>query len=266
MREDLEKLLAQLHFKGMAESLERILATADAEALPPLEVVYRLLLEEWRYRQERSLAYRLTQAKLPWDWSLETFPFARQPGVNAAQIKGLASLGFIPRAENLVFIGPPGTGKSGLALGLLRQALVNGYRARFYKAQELFDELYASLADRSTSRLLRRLSHYDLIQIDELGYLTLKPEQVNAFFKLMDMRYGRRPTLITTNLDYPDWYELFQRKPLVDALLDRLQHHCITIRIDGPSLRVPDHDPASPRQRNRRKSPDKKTEATRAAP
>jgi len=180
MREDLEKLLAQLHFKGMAESLERILATADAEALPALEVVYRLLLEEWRYRQERSLAYRLTQAKLPWDWSLETFPFTRQPGVNAAQIKGLASLGFIPRAENLVFIGPPGTGKSGLALGLLRQALVNGYRARFYKAQELFDELYASLADRSTSRLLRRLSHYDLIQIDELGYLTLKPEQVKS--------------------------------------------------------------------------------------
>jgi DNA replication protein DnaC len=165
-----------------------------------------------------------------------------------------------------VFIGPPGTGKSGLALGLLRQALVNGYRARFYKAQELFDELYASLADRSTSRLLRRLSHYDLIQIDELGYLTLKPEQVNAFFKLMDMRYGRRPTLITTNLDYPDWYELFQRKPLVDALLDRLQHHCITIRIDGPSLRVPDHDPdpASPRQRHRRKSPAKKTVPTRA--
>jgi len=265
MREDLEKLLAQLHFKGMAESLERILASADAEALPPLEVVYRWLLEEWRYRQERSLAYRLTQAKLPWDWSLETFPFERQPAVNAAQIKGLASLGFIPRAENLVFIGPPGTGKSGLALGLLRQALVNGYRARFYKAQELFDELYASLADRSTSRLLRRLSHYDLIQIDELGYLTLKPEQVNAFFKLMDMRYGRRPTLITTNLDYPDWYELFQRKPLVDALLDRLQHHCITIRIDGPSLRVPDPDPASPRQRHRRKSPDKKTETTRAA-
>ena len=157
MREDIEKLLAQLHFKGMAQSLERILAQADAEALPATEVVYRLLQEEWRYRQERSLAYRLDQAKLPWQWSLESFPFDRQPGVNAPQIKGLAGLGFIQRAENLVFIGPPGTGKSGLAVGLLRQALVNGYRARFYKAQDLFDELYASLADRSTSRLLNRL-------------------------------------------------------------------------------------------------------------
>jgi len=154
----------------------------------------------------------------------------------------------------VIFIGPPGTGKSGLAIGLLRQALVNGYRARFYKAQELFDELYASLADRSTSRLLNRLARYDVLLIDELGYLTLKPEQVNAFFKLMDLRYATKPSIITTNLDYPDWYELFQRKPLVDALLDRLQHHCITIRIDGPSLRVPDSDPHPPSPKRPRKT------------
>ena len=259
MREVLQQLLASLRLQGMGQTLDAILAKAEAEALPVAQALHLLLLEELRHRQERSLAYRLEQAKLPWDWSLETFPFAQQPGVNAAQIKGLAGLDFVSRAQNLVFIGPPGTGKSGLAIGLMRAALINGYRARFYKAQELFDELYASLADRSTSRLLNRLARYDVLLVDELGYLTLKPEQVNAFFKLLDLRYARRPSLITTNLDYPEWYELFQRKPLVDALLDRLKHHCITIQINGPSLRVPDAEPpASSTRRRRRKTVEKK--------
>ncbi len=75
----------------------------------------------------------------------------------------------------------------------------------------------------------------------------------DAFFKLLDLRYARRPSIITTNLDYPEWYDLFQRKPLVDALLDRLKHHCITIQINGPSLRVPDADPASRSPRGRRR-------------
>jgi DNA replication protein DnaC len=82
-------------------------------------------------------------------------------------------------------------------------------------------------------------------EIDELGYLTLKPEQANAFFRLMDQRYGRVSSIITTNLEPADWYELFNKKSLVDALLDRLQHHCITIHIRGPSLRTPDPAPPS---------------------
>lgn len=241
MRDQLHQLLATLRFQGMAQTLDRELDRAEQEALTPQEVLYHLLLEEARDRQERSLAYRLKQAKLPWDWTLETFPFERQPALSKAHILSLAGLDFVERAQNIVFMGKPGTGKSGLAIGLLRQALLNGYRGCFYNAQELLDTLYASLADRTTAQLLGRLSRYDVLVIDELGYLTLRPEQVNAFFKLMDNRYGRKSTLITTNLDYPEWYELFQRKPLVDALLDRLQHHCITLRLTGPSLRVP-HD------------------------
>lgn len=141
MLEQLQGLIAQLHLQGMAHTIEPILAKAETEALPVAEVLRLLFHEELPHRQERSLAYRITQAKLPWDWSLETFPFAQQPGVNPAQIKGRAGLDFIQRAQNLVFIGPPGTGKSGLAIALLRQALLNGYRGRFYKAQDLFDEL-----------------------------------------------------------------------------------------------------------------------------
>lgn len=260
MREELQQLLATLRFHGMAQALDRLLDQAEKDGTAVAQVLRQLLQEEWRHRQERSLAYRLSQAKLPWDWSIDTFPFNQQPAVKVSQIKSLAGLDFIARAQNIVFIGPPGTGKSGLAIGLLRQALINGYRGRFYQAQDLIDELYASLADRSSTRRLNRLSQYPVLLIDELGYLTLKPEQVNAFFKLLDMRYRKVPTIITTNLIYADWYQLFQRKDLVDALLDRLQHHCITIQIDGPSLRTP--DPATPSPRKQNKTTKKKQEPT----
>ncbi|VEN73226.1 IstB domain protein ATP-binding protein [Candidatus Desulfarcum epimagneticum] len=239
MRKKTDQLLTDLRFFGMAEKLDEELALAEKTGAPVLETLYRLLAEEFAYRQQRSMQYRLKHAKMPWDWTLKTFPFEKQPSVNKSQIMSIAGLSFIERAENIVFIGEPGVGKTGLAIGLLYHALIDGYRGRFYNAQNLLDELYASLADRTTSRLIKRLSNYPLLVIDELGYLTLKPEQVNAFFKLMSERYGKRSTIITTNLEYEQWYGLFQRKPLVKALLDRMRHHCTTIRIDGPSLRTP---------------------------
>ena len=206
----------------------------------PLWAIKTLLRAEYRQQEERSMSNRLGQAKLPWDWTLDTFPYDRQPAVKKQNIQALASLEFMNRQQNIVLIGSPGTGKTGIAIGLLREAIVNGCRGRFYNAQNLIDELYASLADRTTTKLLNRLARYDLLVIDELSYLSLKLEQSNAFFKLLDQRYGRKSTIITSNLDYDDWYQLFQRKELVDAMLDRLQHHCITIRINGDTLRTPD--------------------------
>jgi DNA replication protein DnaC len=244
MRDKLRELLAQLRFHGMAAALDAEIERAEREAAPGTELLYRLLTEEAGSRRQRSLAYRLDQAHLPWPWTLESFPFERQPGINKTQINTLAGLDFLRRTENILLIGPTGTGKSGIAIGLLREACLNGYRGRFYSAQVLLDELYASLADRSTPRLLGHLSRLQPLVIDELGYLTLRQEQANAFFRLMDERYNRVSTIITTNLDLPDWYELFQKKSLVEALLDRLQHHCITIRIDGPSLRAPEPEAA----------------------
>ena len=118
-------------------------------------------------------------------------------------------------------------------------ALQNGYRGQFIRAQDLFDEMYASLADRSSRKLLDRLVRLDALLIDELGYINIKPEQANIFFKLMEERYGRKATIITTNLPYEEWQHFLDSRPMVDALLSRLRHYCHTVRIDGPSLREP---------------------------
>jgi len=141
MRERLHELLGRLRLRGIERSLDAELERAEREGSAPAEVLYRLLCEEEAARREASLAYRLAQARLPWQWTLDSFPFERQPGVDRAQIRSLAGLEFLRRHDNLLLIGEPGTGKTGLALGLLREACLNGYHARFYNAQDLFDEL-----------------------------------------------------------------------------------------------------------------------------
>ena len=163
---------------------------------------------------------------------------AVQTGVRERQIRTLAELDFIPKAENIIFIGETGVGKTGLMSALVLKAVQNGYRVRFIKAQDLFDELYASLADRSTRRLIRSLARIDVLAIDEMGYLNVKPEQTNIFFKLMEERHHRRPTLLTTNLPYAAWSDFLGNRPLTEALLSRLRERCHTIIIDGPCLRA----------------------------
>src|SRR5205807_4658953 len=167
------------------------------------------------------------------------FPFKMQPGVNQRQIRTFAELDFVPKAENIVLCGPTGVGKTGLATGLLLKALQNGYRGAFVKAQDLFDEMYASLVDRSTRKLLKHLAHLDVLVIDEMGYLNLKPEQTNIFFKLMEERYRRHSTIITTNLMYDEWPNFLGNRPMAEALLSRLRHYCHTVLIQGPPLRDP---------------------------
>lgn len=239
MSETIKQLLDSLRLRGISACLDGALTTAQQQGTAIEDVLLELLQAEHRDQQERCLENRIHRAKLPWDWTLDTFPFKQQPSINKTQIMGLAKLHFMENSENIILIGAPGTGKSGIAVGLLRLALLNGYRGKFYNAQVMFDDLYTSLADRTTSKLLKTIASYDLVIIDELGYLNLNREQINIFFKLIDIRYRKNSTIITTNLDFEAWYGVFKHKELVDAMLDRFKHFCTTIRIEGASLREP---------------------------
>src|SRR2546425_1024040 len=205
MNEELDQLLKNLKLRRILDIYDEQLRGAEKEDVSYSELLTRLMRAQWHARQEHALEWRIRNAHLPERWSLDTFPFTRQPGVNRKQIRTFAELDFVSKKENIVFVGPTGVGKTGLASGILLKAIENGYRCQFVKAQDLFDDMYASLADRSTRQLLKRLARLDVLLVDELGYLNLKPEQSNIFFKLMEERYRQHSTIITTNLAYDEW-------------------------------------------------------------
>ena len=237
MNEDLQQLLHNLKLRTLAARFDEMLGAADLNGTPIPTLLTQLLRAEWQARQEQALEARIQRANFPEDWTLESFPFKLQKGVKERQIRSFAELEFIPKAENITFIGETGVGKTGLMISIARKAVQNGYRALFIKAQDLFDEMYSSLADRSSRRLLRSLANVDVLAIDELGYVNIKREQTNIFFKLLEERHRRKPTLITTNLPYAAWQDFLDNPALTKALLSRLRERCHTVTIDGPCIR-----------------------------
>jgi len=237
MNEDLQQLLQNLKLRTVAARFDEMLAAAETSGTPIPTLITQLLRAEWHARQEQALEARIKRANFRENWTLESFPFKLQKGVKERQIRTLAELEFIPKAENIIFIGETGVGKTGLMVSLARKAVQNGYRALFIQAQDLFDEMYASIADRSSRRLLRSLAKVDVLAIDELGLANIKTEQTNIFFKLMEERHHRKSTLITTNLPFPAWQDFLGNPSLTKALLSRLRERCHTITIDGPCIR-----------------------------
>jgi DNA replication protein DnaC len=250
------ELARRLEFRRIPEILESELTRATHEESSYTELLERLWREELHAKNDSACDRRIAAARIPAIWGLETFPYELQPGIKRSVIHELASLDFLAQSKNVVLIGDTGVGKTGIATGLLLKGLQAGKRGRFIKAQDLFDELYQSLADRSSQRRLRHFARLEILLVDELSYLTLKPEQTNLFFKLMDERYtNRKSTLITTNLEYGEWGRFLNNPEMAPALTDRIQDRCHTIRIKGPSLRGEENrEPASPRKKRTAKS------------
>lgn len=243
MIEDIHKCLEALKLRKMREIAEAELRAAQAKKSSYSAFLLGLLRQEHEDKRRRAIESRIRQATLPERWTLETYPFNIQTCISKKQHMELAELDFLGRAENIVWMGGTGVGKTGLATSILLKALYAGRSGKLIKAQDLFDEFSASVADRTTQALLKRLAHLDVLLIDELGYVTPQPGQINHFFRLVESRYGKRPTLITTNLGYKEWPKFLGNGPMAGALLRRLLHTCHTITFPkGVNLSKPKYD------------------------
>lgn len=250
MNQEINKLLDALKLKHTRQVMAELLEAAQQSKPSYSQFLLNLLRQEYENKRNRTIAARIKKSGLRDYWTLETYPWHLQPGLQKQKsaILELAELDFIDQGASVVFIGNSGVGKSGLAAGILLKALYAGRTAYCIKAQDLFEELGASVVDRSTKSLLKRLARLDLLLIDEFGYAS-PPEQnlTNNFFRLMDHRCNRKSTLITTNLGFREWPEFLGNGPLVAALLSRLLQKCHTFSINGINLCNPKFKlPASP--------------------
>lgn len=236
-KDSLEENLKHLKMLFSVDALPTVLKEAQGKQRSFTSLALELLEPEVEGREQRATANRMKRAELPEDWTLDTFPYHKQPGVNRAQIRQLAELDFVRGAENICFIGDTSVGKSGLSIGLARAAVLGGYTALFTKVSTVVDKLYASALDRSTQNLIRRLANIDVLVCDELAYLTLNEEQANLLFRLIDARYRRKSTIFTSNLGYDDWPSVLPKRAIASALIDRVTDQCHVIRIEGPKIR-----------------------------
>lgn len=225
-----EGIKKQLQFLGCRYTLENwdtIFQEAKRKQPSYQSFFTELVAREYADRKEQARLSRIKKANIPELLVMETFPFASQPRLKKKMVMELYdSLGFITHKQELVFIGPTGCGKTGLATSFLIHAINNGYRGYFIEFSKLILNLYQARADHTESRLLRRFGSYDILLIDELGYDAVEKEQAGLFFELTKTRNGKQTTIITTQLGFEEWGSFLNNTHLTAALLDRITVNC----------------------------------------
>ena len=225
-------MLKYLRLTGLLENWDRYLALARKENFSHLRLLNYIIEEEYKIKKDNARGLRLARAKIPEKYVMETFPFKRQPKVNKKKVLALYdSLDYMTKHQNIIWIGPTGVGKTGLATAFLMHAIDHEYKARFILFPELIERLYQSVADHSQDKLMKTWLSYDCLLIDEVGYVEVEPVQVGLFFTMMKKRHMKKTTLITTNLGFSQWVSFLKNDSLTAALMDRLTENSHVINM-----------------------------------
>jgi DNA replication protein DnaC len=233
MDKELIETLKYLRLGGLLERWEEYLELSEKGRYSPVRFLEHVLGEEVKLKRENARQERLKRARIPEPWVMETFPFERQPKLNRKRILSVYdAFEFVGKRQNLIWIGPTGCGKTGLATSFLIEAINRGHTGRYVLFSELVGELYRSVGDRSEAKVIGRYLSYDALLIDEVGYVEVEAVQVGLFFTLLQKRHRRRPTLITSNLGFSDWRSFLKNDQLTAALIDRLteESHVINMK------------------------------------